>query len=253
MEDKAITLRYRLIRWLVRVFSPKYRPEGTEHLPEGGCIITGNHSQMYGPIAAELYTPGLHDTWCAGEMMEKQSVADYAFRDFWSKKPKSIRWFYKLLSRMIPGLSVLVFNSAHTIPVYRDTRISETFHRTLDRLEAGSRVVIFPECYEEHNRIVHQFQDRFVDLARYEYRRTGKRLQFVPMYLAPKLGCMIYGEPVEFDPERAIKEERKRIAGLLMDRITEIAIKLPPHTVVPYPNMPKRNYPRSIPPEAQRP
>ena len=252
MEDKKVSLLYRVIRWLVRLFSPKYSMEGTAHLPEGGCIIVGNHSQMYGPIAAEFYTPGPHDIWCAGEMMNKEEVADYAYRDFWSHKPKAVRWFFWLFSRIIPPLSVLVFNSAHTIAVYHDARLTETFHQTLAHLEAGRRIVIFPECYDRHNNIVYQFQDRFVDLARYEYRRSGKRLQFVPMYLAPKLGRMIYGEPVVFDPGRPIREERVRISDALMDRITEIALSLPPHTVVPYPNMPKRNYPKNIPTEVDK-
>ena len=249
MEDKQITLRYRLIRWLVRVFSPKYRPEGTERLPEEGCVIVGNHCQMYGPIAAELYTPGRHDIWCAGEMMQREEVADYAFQDFWSQKPKAVRWFYRLLSHIIPSLSVLVFTSAHTIPVYRDARLTETFKQTLERLEQGSRVVIFPECYDRHNNIVYRFQDRFIDLARFYYRRSGKALQFVPLYLAPKLSRMVYGDPVVFQPDRPIREERERIAKELMDRITALAEELPEHTVVPYPNLPKRRWPRSLPVE----
>ena len=32
-----------------------------------------------------------------------------------------------------------------------------------------------------------------------------------------------------------------------MDGITEMALALPEHTVVPYPNVPKREYPRSRP------
>jgi len=40
-----------------------------------------------------------------------------------------------------------------------------------------------------------------------------------------------------------MEQQRQKIAGYLMDAVTEIAVNLPRHRVVPYPNMPKKNYP----------
>lgn len=243
---------YRLIRWLVWLFSPKYRIEGRDKLPEGACVIVGNHSHMYGPIAAELYTPGKHMTWCAGQMMQWEEAASYAYTDFWSDKPRGIRWFYKLLSHLIVPLSVLIFNNAHTIPVYHDTRLIKTYRDSIDALRAGAKVVIFPESLQEHNQIVHAFQDKFVDLARFYYKKTGTALQFVPLYLAPSLKTVFYGEPISFHPEAPIAEERKRICAELADSITELALAQPAHKVVPYPNVSKRCYPMSKASEGSR-
>jgi hypothetical protein len=36
-----------------------------------------------------------------------------------------------------------------------------------------------------------------------------------------------------------------------MDAITEIAVRQPEHTVVPYPNIPKKQYPKNIPLEVR--
>ena len=130
MEKKKAPWFYYVVRWLVWLFSPKFRIVGEENLPEGACVIVGNHCHAYGPIAAELYTPGLHYTWCTGEMMERGEVADYAFRDFWSMKPKWTLWFFRLLSHAIVPLSLLVFRNAYTIPVYHDSRILTTFRQT---------------------------------------------------------------------------------------------------------------------------
>lgn len=236
---------YRLIRWFVWLFSPKYRIVGAENLPDGPCVIVGNHSHMYGPIAAELYTPGRHVTWCAGQMMHKEEAAAYAYQDFWSGKPKGIRWFFKLLSHLIVPLSVLIFNNAHTVPVYHDTRLITTYRDSIEHLRTGEKVVIFPECLREHNRIVHAFQDKFVDLARFYHRKTGERLLFVPLYLAPALKTMFYGQPVAFRPQVPIAEERERICAAMADAITAIAEAQPLHRVVPYPNVSKRHYPMS--------
>lgn len=249
MEDKKTPWLYRVLRGGVRLCSPKFQLEGTENLPDGPCVIVGNHSQMFGPIAAELYTPGPHAVWCAGEMMEKDEVAAYAYRDFWSGKPKAVRWFYRILSHLIVPLSLLVFHSAHTVPVYHDSRILTTFRLSVAGLQAGQKMVIFPECYTPHNNIVHEFQDKFVDLARIYHKKTGEVLSFVPVYVAPRLSKMCYGAPVRFRPEAPIADERRRICEALMDAVTAMAVALPEHTVVPYPNIPKRLYPKNLPPE----
>ena len=117
----------------------------------------------------------------------------------------------------------------------------------MEKLHAGNSIVIFPECYDEHNNIVHGFQDKFVDLARFYYKKYGVALSFVPMYLAPRLSRIFYGEPVRFDPAAPIADERARICEVLMDRITDMAVAQPEHVVVPYPNIPKRRYPHNIP------
>lgn len=233
---------YRFFRWAVKLFYPKIEVEGAENLPGGPCIVVGNHSQMNGPIASELYFPGPRAIWCAGEMMHLKDVPGYAYKDFWSGKPKAVRWFYKLLSYIIAPLSVCIFNNAHTIPVYRDARIVTTFRRTIAAMGEGKRIVIFPECPEKRNVIVNQFQDRFVSVAKMLYRRTGETVSFVPMYLAPKLKKMYLGPPVAFDPAAPEAEERRRICDAMAAVITDIAVHLPEHTVIPYDNISPKLY-----------
>lgn len=246
MKKKISYMLYRIVLFLVRVFSPKMQVEGIENLPGEPCIIAGNHCQMYGPIACEIYFPGDRYTWCAGEMMKLQEVPAYAFRDFWSQKSRYTRWFFKLASYVIAPLSVLVFGNAKTIPVYRDARIMTTFRTTMEKLAQGAHAVIFPECGETYNHIVYRFQEGFVNVARLYYRKTGKALCFVPMYIAPRLKKMVLGAPIRYNPENAFDQESRRICAYLMQEITRIATGLPRHTVVPYRNIRKRDYPTNI-------
>ncbi len=260
MTQKISAILYRILRFFVRLFSPRFTVEGREKLPDEPVILVANHAQMYGPIACELYEPRPRETWCTGEMLELKEVPAYAFQDFWSYKPKYQRWFYKILSYLIAPLSVLVFNNARTIPVYHDTRLVSTFRRTMRALDDGRDVVIFPEHDQDNNNIICDFQDRFIDVARMYYRRTGKALCFVPMYIAPKLKKMILGEPIRFDPERPIRTERTRICQGLMTAITDIGRAQPRHRVVPYRNIRRRDYPcnrpddtRSVPRRSRKP
>lgn len=241
-----------MIKALVRLFYPKMEVIGTENLPEEPSIIVGNHTQMNGPIACELYFPGNRYIWCAGQMMHLKEVPAYAYRDFWSNKPQYIRWFYKLLSYIIAPLSVCVFNNANTIGVHRDNRIISTFKETVQKLQEGSSVIIFPEHDENYNHILCNFQEKFIDIARIYHRKTGVELSFVPLYIAPYLKKMYIGKPIRFSSSVPIKEERQRICGYLMEQITEIACSLPQHTVVPYRNIPKKYYPSNIPGEVSK-
>lgn len=222
---------------------PRFTIVGEENIPTGPAVIVANHSQIYGPLTAEIYFPGNRYTWCISEMMEKDKVADYAYQDFWSKKPKALRPFFKLLSHMIPSLSQLIFTNADTIPVYRDKRVLKTFSITTDKLKEDARVIIFPEEYTEYNNIVHNFQRGFVHVGKYYYRQTKALLPFVPMYVCPARKELIIGKPIYFDPENKMDVEADRICQYLEDAISDIAFELPRHRVVPYPNISKKDYP----------
>ena len=249
MEEKKTSPLYKVIKWVVKTCYPKIAVVGEENLPDEPVIFVANHCQMNGPIAGELYAPGKHYIWCAGEMMELKKVPAYAFRDFWSQKPKWTHPFYKLLSYLIAPLSVCVFNNADTIGVYHDTRILSTFKNTVKRLCEGANVMIFPEHDVPHNHIICDFQNRFIDVAKLYYKKTGKAVTFVPMYIAPKLKKMYLGKPVRFSPDQPLEEERTRICKHLMEEITAVAEAQPVHTVIPYRNIPRKHYPKNIPGE----
>ena len=252
MEEKKTSFIYKIICWLVRLFSPKFRLVGEEKLPEEPSVIVGNHSQMFGPIAGELYVPGKPWIWCAGQMMKWREVPAYAYEDFWSFKPKAVRWLYRLLSYLIAPLSVCVFNNARTIPVYHDVRLRNCYRLSLECLAAGKDLLIFPEQNKPYNGILCDFQDKFVDLARFYYKQSGKELLFVPLYIAPRLSLLVLGRPIRYCAENPIEQERQRIKDYLMEEITALAVSLPEHTVVPYRNIRKRDYPKNTVSEVSR-
>ena len=253
LDDKKISPLYRVVRGMIRFFYPRTKIVGAERLPEGPALVIGNHAQMNGPIVGELYFPGKHYIWCAGEMMRRREVARYAYTDFWSFKPRAVRPFYRVLAHLITPLAVLLFNNAHTIAVNRDTRILSTIRETVQRLGEGNRVIIFPERNEKHNHVVYAFQEGFVDVARFYHRKTGVALPFVPMYVCPRLKLAVLGDPVYYDPDSPPEAERQRVCAAMAQAITDLAEALPEHTVVPYRNIPRRDYPKNHAKEMPRP
>lgn len=240
---------YLLVCALIRLFFRRPEFVGAEKLPGEPCVIVGNHTQMNGPIIAELYFPGKIYTWCAGEMMHWREVPSYAYADFWSFKPRWCRPFFRLLSYVITPLAVLLFNNARTIPVYHDARLLTTYRASIEKLQEGYSLVIFPEMNRRYNNILYEFQDKFIDLARFYFKKTGRALSFVPIYNAPALKKTLIGDPIAFDPSAPIEQERARLCTALKEAITALAVSLPEHRVVPYRNIPKRLYPKNKPVE----
>ena len=242
MEKKKTSILFQIIKSSVRFFYGKMDVVGLENLPENNAILVGNHTQMNGPIAGELFLPDNCYTWCAGQMMHLKEVPEYAFTDFWSQKPKWTHPFYKMLSYFIAPLAVCVFTNARTIGVYRDMRIMSTFKDTIKMLQQDANILIFPEKDEKYNNILYRFQENFIDIAKLYHKKTGVELTFVPVYIAPTLKKMYIGRGIIFHSASSIEEERKRISEYLSEEITDMARSLPLHTVIPYRNIPKKYY-----------
>ena len=233
---------FRFIAWCVKLFYKKVEIVGLENIPNDASLIIGNHAQMYGPLFGELRFPLPKKVWCIGEMMNIKEVPAYAFADFWSGKPKSVRWFYKLLSHIIAPLASYLFTNADTIGVYKDARCAKTFKETIRNLENDNHIIIFPETRESYNHIINDFQDKFIDVSRMYYKKNKKALAFIPMYNAAKIRKVIFGKPIYFDPEMDMDTQRKVICDYLKAEITKLAGELPKHKVVPYDNVGRKNY-----------
>ena len=233
---------FKIIKGIIGLFYKKYELLGQENIPSEPCIFIGNHAKAHGPIITELYLSSHATTWCIGEMLSTKEAPAYMFKDFWSNKPKRTHWFYKIVARVLSPLIVYVFKNIYPIAVYHDIRVMKTFKATVEQMAEGRNMVIFPEYHLEYNDIVNDFQQNFVDVARLYYKKTGKALSFVPTYYAPYLKKVVFGKPVEFNPNIPIEEQRGAICDCLKNEITALAKELPAHKVVPYENLPKRKY-----------
>ena len=242
MKKKKTSFIFKIIKGLIHLFYGKMEIVGKDNIPENNAILVGNHTQMNGPIVGEIFMDDNCYIWCAGEMMNTKEIPNYAFSDFWSQKPRWTHCFYKILSYIITPIAACIFNNARTIAVYHDMRVMSTFKESIKMLGKGANILIFPEKDEKHNNIVYQFQENFVDIAKLYYKKTGISLQFIPVYVAPKLRKTFIGEGIIFNCENKIEDERIRISNYLSDEITRIARELPKHIVVPYRNIAKKYY-----------
>ncbi len=230
---------YKICAFFIKLSYKKTEYIGIENLPKEPCVIAGNHAQLNGPINAELYFPTKKLIWCDGPMMDRKEFPKYAYNNFFGGKPNV---FQKMLAHLISPIITNVFRHADALAVYRDMRIMKTYKATTDALEQGVNIVILPECPDEYNEITNEFNQYFVDVARFYYKHTGKELSFVPMYYSKELKKTLFGKPIKIDANSPIETERKRICKYLMEQITILAKTLPPHKVIPFNNVKKKDY-----------
>ena len=237
-KDKPLFFRF--IARIINLFYHKRTYTGVENLKSPTIIVT-NHAQIHAPLTHTLFFPDDNvKFWCIADMMSYKDFQHHAFTGFWENKPKSVRWLFKIASFLLVPLA-WVFKRANTIPVYHDYRIKKTIDLTLDSLMQDKSVIICPERFGGFDGITNDFNDRFIDIANIYYKKTGKVLTFTPMYTCPALKTNIIGEPITFDPNTKISEERVRIRDYLRSSINSIAKALPTHRIVPFDNVGKKD------------
>ena len=199
---------YSFLKKIVKTFYRKWDLQGLFNIPSEPSIIVGNHSQVYGPLVSELLFPYPKEAWCTAEVMDAKVIPDYAMRDFFVYKSEKSKWFYKILAKLLANPLSYIFNSADTLPVYRDNRIISTFKQSISALENNKHLIIFPEYHLHYNEIINEFRCNYIDLARLYNRKSGKDICFVPMYIAPKLKTVVFGEKIYYNPNSNFDEQK---------------------------------------------
>lgn len=66
------------------------------------------------------------------------------------------------------------------------------------------------------------------------FPKNGQKLKIYPVYCSESLKTFLVGEPVEFDPDRSVKEQSAEINKHLEKTIGELGDSLPEHKIVLY-------------------
>ena len=128
---------------------------------------------------------------------------------------------------MAAWLCVNVTGQLECIPVYRDSpqKLRETFRLTIESMEAGDNLLVFPENPENKypSEGIGELSPGFVMLADIYWKRKKKRLRMLPMYADKKRRTITFGNIIEFNPDNNLKDEQDRIIRVTTEQIRSIA------------------------------
>ena len=222
-----------LSRFLITMFKLFYphKLSGQEHIQsrdDNPLVFLCNHGEIYGPIVCKLYIPVSVRIWTISMMMYDQAeVTKYVYENTYSRKTFLPVFVRKLLARFIGWLSVNVMNQIESIPVYRESplKLRETVRKSIEALEAGDNLLIFPENpegkYERDG--IGEISPGFVMLAEAYWKKTGKQMRFMPMYADRVNRLITFGTEVVYNPANGYRDEQTRIIAEVENQIREIA------------------------------
>lgn len=217
---------FRLIRAIARgIMGGQYEIRWKEPLRQGeAAALIANHAGAFGPIAMVVHFPLAFRPWIISEVCFHKTFRAFAAQDFFHPKGKIGRFFSHVAAAAIAPVLLGIFHAVEAIPSYFDRRCVRTFDMSIDALEAGKQVVIFPENREPFSKYNEDFSTGFVYLGKSYYRKTGKMLRFFPVYCSRKAHVIAVGEAVCYDPEAArhSRAYRNEVKNCLRDAMTRL-------------------------------
>jgi 1-acyl-sn-glycerol-3-phosphate acyltransferase len=226
MNSNFYGLFFRMARSLVRKIYPKYRIEIPQNF-DGPVVYISHHQNLFGPFITLLWFPKALHAWILHVFLDQRACyhqyVDYTF----TKRFGWNRTLAKICAFLISIFIAKLLNSGKGIPVYRGSRkILQTFHLSMNVLANGESIVIFPDIdYSDSSANVKEMYDGFLYLEKYYYKKTGKHVCFIPLYVSKKRRLLIAEKEIYFRDDEDFNAERKIVLQKIRSNLNELAEK----------------------------
>ena len=179
----------------------------------GGSVFVGLHLNFRGSVNSLLFLPDTTHVWAISHLFKFSTCFDmycnHTFRKYrYLPRPLAV------IAALVCGAIIPAFlKSAGCVPVYRGSvRIRETVAMSMELLEAGHQLVIFPDVdYKNDSERTGEIYGGFLKLERYYKEKTGKDLAFVPLIFSGEEKCIFAGDPLRLKDDISLKERREKI------------------------------------------
>lgn len=183
------------------IFKPFFYVKNVEFLGEKfpeKCIIISNHNNKKGPMVYEFSLPTHHVTWGAYQMLGSYKMRFKYLRDVLYIQKNQVGKFKATLKAGFEAIfSIYTYKGMKVIPSYPDARFRKTLQYSIDCLDAGFAISMYPEDSNQgyFNEMTHFFPG-FVMLADQYYKKTGEDLPIFPAYYGRKKKKVVVGKPL---------------------------------------------------------
>ena len=197
---------------------------GRENLPEQGpAVFVSNHLGAIGPIGVAASLPLKMHFWIQEAMLDPGLAADYLRCDFVEPQLHIPPPYSRPVAKGLSKLSVPLLRASGGVPVgHAADTLLETYRSTLDLLEAGRFLLIFPEDPSQSpdpRTKMSAFQKGFTRLGELYYQRTQRILQYYPVMVHAGERIVRLERPIRYNPMNRLTSERIRLKHLLESTI----------------------------------
>lgn len=191
---------FRFVKGIVRIFKRKPQIIYVGEKINEPCIYISNHSAASGPCTYELYLPSLIRMWGTYEMCKnfktRWCYLNYIY--FGRKKNKS-KFLSFILATFLTPFMAMFYKGMQIIPSYPDGRLRDTIKISIEELNRGISILIYPEDSSQgYFDKLTKYYPGFYVLAKSYYAQTKKDIKIVNMYYHKKSNKIIMANPQSY-------------------------------------------------------
>lgn len=211
---------FRFVKGILRIFKRKPRFVYTGEKPQGPCIYISNHSAASGPLTYELYFPENMRFWGTYEMCGNAEMRRKYLKDtYFGQKKKYGKARSAFCTFFACPFMGMFYKGMQIMPTYPDFRLAKTIQDSIDEIEKGVNIIIFPENSSDgYHDVLKDFFGGFWLLAKRYHDMTGKDIRIVDMYYSRKKNLVVVGEPRSYE-QLARTMSRKQATEFFLNEV----------------------------------
>ena len=210
-----------------KIFKLFFNVKSVEFLGEkfpNKCIIVSNHNNKRGPMVYELNLPVFHASWGAYQMLGNYKSRYNYLRNVLYIQKNGVNKFKATIKASFEAIfSIFIYKGMKILPSYPDARLRKTIQHSMDVLDSGAAVSVYPEDSNQgyFDEKTHFFPG-FVMLAEQYYKKTGEDLPIYPVYYGQKKKKIVVGNPLFVQDLKKEGLDRNQIAERFKDEVNEL-------------------------------
>lgn len=225
-KKRTIQKRKWWFRLMKKMMKGRYKEPKFVYLGEefgNGGIILSNHEGTDAPMSLELYCNKPIRMWGAHEMNSGLiKMYKYQTRVYYHQRKHWNLHLARLFCLIASPLTNLFYKGLNLISTYRDGRFLKTIRESVQAIENGDNIVIFPEdATKGYLEELEGFFEGFTMLAEV-LKKKGIDVPVYVTYFKKKDLVYVVDKPVLYSELCQNGESREEIARRLLDRCNEL-------------------------------
>ena len=227
---KIRALSFRFLVGIVKIFTPRTKFIYLGEKITEPSVLLSNHAGVSAPFGFEAFMKEPLRMWGTYQMTKGyKSVKDYYTNIFLKQKhPNYSSFRCKLLGLLLSPLATWYYSGNTVIPTYPDARLKGTMHESVETLDKGMSIVIFPEDssqgYFEQLKFVF---GGFAVFCEHLYKK-GRDIPVACCYYHKKKRVCVVDNPIKYSVLRGANFDRNSLTEKILKRINELVyVELP--------------------------
>lgn len=216
------------VKKILRLFYKKIKVVTLGPKLDENCLLLANHANKKGPLVYELFLPIHCVKWGAHEMLETYKKRWRYLRDVLYMQKNGVKKFKATIKATFEAtFSKFFYRGIKVLPTYRDARVRRTFDKSVDVLNDGSAVMIYPENSDKgYFDVLTEFYSGFTFIAEKYYKVNGVDVPIRPVYYHKKKRIIVVGTPSFYTEMKNKGMKRDEMGEFMKNQVNDLYFRI---------------------------